>query len=114
MGSTIVSLLVDDGCEQPSPTAEGKAIGIDLGLTHFAVTSEGSKFDNPRHLGKYARNLKRKQHKHSRKKEGSKNREKARKRVARVHSKIARCREDFLHKLSRKIVNVAASRLGAG
>ncbi len=99
-GKYYVLLLVDDDCEQPSPTAAGKAIGIDLGLTHFAVTSDGSKFDHPRHLAKHARNLKRKQQKHSRKREG-----KARKRVARVHSKIARCREDFLHKLSRKIVN---------
>ncbi|WP_448513645.1 RNA-guided endonuclease InsQ/TnpB family protein, partial [Parathermosynechococcus lividus] len=104
-GKYYVSLLVDDGQEQPIPSAEGKAIGIDLGLTHFAITSDGSKFDNPRHLAKHARNLKRKQKKLSRKQKGSNNRDKARKRVARVHHKIARCREDFLHKLSRKIVN---------
>ncbi len=110
-GKYFASLLIDDGTEKPArvsaspPSSEGKAIGIDLGLTHFAVTSDGSKFDHPRHLRKHERNLKRKQQKYSRKKEGSKNREKARKRVARVHSKIARCREDFLHKLSRKIVN---------
>ncbi|CCI16867.1 hypothetical protein MICAF_230006 [Microcystis aeruginosa PCC 9807] len=38
---------------------EGKAIGIDLGLTHFAITSNGSKYDNPRHFAKHQRNLKR-------------------------------------------------------
>jgi putative transposase len=54
---------------------------------------------------KRQRNLKRKQHKLSRKKKGSQNRKKARLAVAKVHSKTARCREDFLHKLSRKIVN---------
>ncbi|WP_017302732.1 RNA-guided endonuclease InsQ/TnpB family protein [Spirulina subsalsa] len=104
-GKYYLSILVDDGCEQPNPSAEGKVIGLDLGLTHFVVTSDGSKFDNPRHLAKHSRNLKRKQQNLSRKQKGSKNREKARKRVARVHSRIARCREDFLHKLSRKIVN---------
>jgi putative transposase len=84
---------------------DGKAIGIDLGLNHFAITSNGSKYDNPKHFAKHQRNLKRKQQKLSHKKEGSNNRQKARRKVAKVHSKISRCREDFLHKLSRKIVN---------
>ena len=99
------SILVDNEKENPKPSSEGKAIGIDLGLTHFAITSDGSKYDNPRHIKKQKRNLKRKQKKLSRKKKGSNNRNKAREKVAKVHSKISRCREDFLHKLSRKIVN---------
>ena len=90
---------------QPETSKDGKGIGIDLGLTHFAITSNGSKYENPRHLAKHQRNLKRKQQKLSRKKKGSNNRQKARRKVAKVHSKISRCREDFLHKLSRKIVN---------
>ncbi|CCQ49033.1 Transposase [Crocosphaera watsonii WH 8502] len=69
------------------------------------MTSDGSKFDNPRHLAKHQQNLKRKQQKLSRKQKGSNTRDKARRLVAKVHSKISRCREDFLHKLSRKIVN---------
>jgi putative transposase len=81
------------------------AVGIDLGLTHFAITSDGSKFDNPRHLKKHERNLKRKQRKLSRKKKGSNRRKKACRIVARVHEKIANVRKDFLHKLSRKMVN---------
>jgi len=44
-----VSLLVDDGKDIPSTNCEGKAVGIDLGLSHFCITSDGSKFDNPRH-----------------------------------------------------------------
>lgn len=104
-GKYYASILVDDGLELPSQSSDGKAIGIDLGLTHFAITSNGSKYDNPRHLAKHQRNLKRKQQKFSRKKKGSNNRQKARGKVAKVHSKISRCREDFLHKLSRKIVN---------
>ncbi|MGB3492595.1 MAG: RNA-guided endonuclease TnpB family protein, partial [Elainellaceae cyanobacterium] len=83
----------------------GKAVGIDLGLTHFAITSDGSKFDNPRILKKRAKNLKRKQQKLSRKVKGSNTRRKARQIVARVHEKIVNTRKDFLHKLSRNMVN---------
>ncbi|GCA74817.1 hypothetical protein MiTe_01643 [Microcystis aeruginosa NIES-2520] len=104
-GKYYASILVDDGLDSLETSTDGKAIGIDLGLNHFAITSNGSKYDNPRHLAKHQRNLKRKQQKLSRKKKGSNNRQKARGKVAKVHSKISRCREDFLHKLSRKIVN---------
>ncbi|NJQ97480.1 MAG: IS200/IS605 family element transposase accessory protein TnpB, partial [Hydrococcus sp. CSU_1_8] len=89
----------------PQASTDGKAIGIDLGLSHFAITSDGSKFDNPRHPQKHARNLKKKQQSLARKQKGSNTRGKAKKLVAKVHSKIKRVREDFLHKLSRKIVN---------
>jgi len=104
-GKYFVSVLVDDGQANPELVPVGKAVGIDVGLTHFAITSDDSKFDNPRYLLKRQRNLKRKQQKLSRKKKGSQNRNKARLAVAKVHSQIARGREDFLHKLSRKIVN---------
>jgi putative transposase len=99
------SLLIDDGTTKPKTTSEGKAVGIDLGLIDFVVTSDGSKFGNPKHLKKHAKNLKRKQQKLSKKTKGSKTRLKARRMVAKVHGKIARVREDFLHKLSRKLVN---------
>ena len=104
-GKYFVSVLVDDGKANPELVLVDKAVGIDVGLTHFAITSDGSKFDNPKFFVKRQRNLKRKQQKLSKKKKGSQNRKKARLAVAKVHSKIARCREDFLHKLSRKIVN---------
>jgi putative transposase len=102
------SVLFDDGKEQPPSGlqgSKGKAIGLDMGLTHFCITSDGSKYDNPRWLEKHERNLKIKQQALSRKQKGSNNRNKARVKVARVHNKISRCREDFQHKLSRKIVN---------
>jgi putative transposase len=106
------AILFDDGKDTPlsSPLiggkeGGGKAVGIDLGLAHFAVTSDGSKFDNPRILTKHEKNLKLKQQQLSRKQKGSNNRIKARKKVARVNRKITNCREDFLHKLSRRIVN---------
>jgi putative transposase len=99
------ALLVDDETAKPEITSAGKAVGIDLGLIDFVVTSDGSKFRNPKHLKKHAKNLKRKQQKLSKKNKGSKTRHKARRMVAKVHGKIARVREDFLHKLSRKLVN---------
>jgi putative transposase len=99
------SLLFDDGMPYVEQKSEGKAVGIDLGLTHFAITSDGSKFDNPRVLRKRSKNLKRKQQKLSRKVKSSNTRKKARRIVARVHEKIANTRSDFLHKLSRKMVN---------
>jgi putative transposase len=99
------SILVDNGIDKPESTTDGKTIGIDLGLTHFCITSGGAKYDNPKHLAKHEHNLKRKQKKLARKKKGSNNRQKARRLVVKVHAKIARCREDFLHKLSRKVVN---------
>lgn len=105
-GRYYASLLMDDGMAAPKQSSEGKTIGIDLGLTDFAVTSDGSKFQNPRHLKKHECNLKRKQRKLSRKPDKTTNkRRKAKQLLARVHSKISRVREDFLHKLSRKIVN---------
>ena len=99
------SVMFEDGKELPKPSAFGKAIGIDLGLTHFAITSDSSKFDNPRWLKRHERNLKIKQQQLSRKQKGSNNRHKSRLKVAKVHHKISRCREDFHHKLSRRIVN---------
>jgi putative transposase len=104
-GKYFASLLLDDGQPELETSGEGKAVGIDLGLTHFAITSEGSKFENPRGLRKRSLNLKRKQQKLSRKVKGSNRRTKARRIVARVHEKIANTRKDFLHKLSRKLVN---------
>ncbi len=104
-GKYFVSVLVDNGKANPELVPVTKTIGIDVGLTHLAIASDGSKFDRPRYSIKRQRNLKRKQQKLSRKKKGSQNRNKARLAVAKIHSKTARCREDFLHKLSRKIVN---------
>jgi putative transposase len=104
-GKYFASLLFDDGKPEAESSSEGKAVGIDLGLTHFAITSDGSKFDNPRSLKARSKNLKRKQQKLSRKVKGSNTRLKAKRIVARVHERIANTRKDFLHKLSRKLVN---------
>ncbi|VEP14690.1 transposase (fragment) [Hyella patelloides LEGE 07179] len=99
------AILFDNGIDKPQVNTEGKAIGIDLGLSHFVITSDGSKFDNPRWIKKHERNLKIKQQQLSRKQKGSNNKNKSRLKVARIHNKIANCRSDFQHKLSRRIVN---------
>ena len=74
-------------------------------MSHFCITSDSQKFDNLRWLNSHEQNLKLKQQQLSRKQKGSNNRNKSRLKVAKVHNKITRCREDFHHKLSRRIVN---------
>jgi len=104
-GKYFASCLYDDGIDLPEQNSEGKAIGIDLGVKDFAITSDGSKYGNPNHYRKYEQKLAKKQKQLAKKQKGSNNRNKARKAVAKVHEKITRCREDFLHKLSRKLVD---------
>ncbi|NES82049.1 MAG: transposase [Moorea sp. SIO2B7] len=107
-GKYYASLLFDTEQENPKVVVTGKVVGIDLGLKDFAIAHDGdktSKYSQPKHLKKHEKNLARKKAKLSRKKKGSKSREKAQKIVARVHERISNARQDFLHKLSRKIVN---------
>ena len=75
-------------------------IGIDLGLTHFAILSTGEKIGSPRTFRKHEGNLVKLQRRLAKKKLGSKNRAKAKLKVARLHARIADARKDFLHKLS--------------
>ena len=97
------SLLVKEQYKPKSKTA--KQLGIDLGIKDFATFSDGTKVANPKHLLKSLKKMKRLQRQLSRKVKGSNNRDKARIKVARLHSKIANQRSDFLHKLSTQIVN---------
>ncbi|WP_293338076.1 IS200/IS605 family element RNA-guided endonuclease TnpB [Microcoleus sp. CAWBG58] len=104
-GEYLAACLYDDGKDLPEKSSSGKAIGIDVGLTHYAITSDGTKHGNPKYYRKYEKKLAKRQKQLSRKLKGSNNRHKARIKVAKVHAKIVRCREDFLHKLSRKLVD---------
>jgi putative transposase len=105
-GKYFASILVEDGIEKPDSNSDGDVIGIDLGLTDFAVTSNGSKYQHPKATKRHEKNLARKQKKLARKKDkATNNHRKAKIAVAKVYSKIKRVREDFLHKLSRKIVD---------
>lgn len=88
----------------PVPTTFLSPTGIDLGLTPIIATSDGEKIDPPRFYRKAENRLKHLQREMSRKKRGSKNRNKVRLKVARQASHIANQREDFNHKVSEKIV----------
>jgi putative transposase len=105
-GRYFASILVDDGTQKSETSSDGDVIGLDLGLTDFVVTSNGSKYQHPRATKRHEKNLARQQKKLARKRDKTTNkRRKAKLAVAKVHSKIKRVREDFLHKLSRKIVD---------
>ncbi|WP_346351837.1 transposase [Oceanimonas sp. AH20CE76] len=79
--------------------------GIDLGLKDLFVNDQGKPVGNPRHTAKYAARLARAQRRLSKKQLGSANRAKARQKVAKLHAKISDCRQDNLHKLSRRLIN---------
>jgi len=85
------------------PAAEA-AIGIDLGLAHFAVLSDGRKIRAPQFRRRAENNLKRRQRALSRKMKCSRNRDKARVKVARAHARVADARRDFHHQLSTALI----------
>lgn len=106
-GKYYISILVEKDDITWIP-AKNK-IGIDLGLTDFVVAiNDGGvseKYSNPKHLYKSEKQLKKAQKALSRKKIGSKNRDKSRIFLAKKHERIANQRKDFLHKLSHKMTN---------
>ena len=79
-------------------------LGIDLGLTHFAVLSDGRKITSPQFLRRAEKNLRRAQRSMSRKDKGSRNQDKARVKVARKHARVADARRDFHHQLSTALI----------
>ncbi|MFJ9845911.1 RNA-guided endonuclease InsQ/TnpB family protein [Kitasatospora sp. NPDC101155] len=90
---------------EPDPLPEVPAeIGIDLGLTTYAVLSDGTVIDNPRFLRKAEKKLKAAQRALSRKAKGSRNRAKARLKVAKAHASVADTRMDWLHKQTTRII----------
>jgi putative transposase len=98
-GRWYVIFAVDAANPTPLPVS-GKTIGVDVGLKNFAVLSTGERIANPRHLAKRQRNLARYQRRMDRCQRESANRNKAKQRVARAHSKVRAARQDFLHKTS--------------
>ena len=101
-----ISILVQNNDALPikPKISENKAIGVDLGIKSFLVTSDGVKVDNPKYLKQSMRRLKIRQKKHSRKIKGSNNRKKSVKIISSTHEKISNKRTDFLHKLSTDLV----------
>lgn len=102
-GRYFASLFIE--VPQPKPLKRTKkTIGIDLGLTHFLVTSDGEKVASPEFLKRSSRRLRLRQRSLSRRAKGSRGRERQRVLVARIHERISDRRKDFLHKLSTRLI----------
>jgi putative transposase len=102
-GRWYVTLAVEvDTPTTPDPT--GQVVGVDLGLSDFAVLSTGERISHPRHMERRERRLERYQRMMARRQRGSANRAKARRRVARAYSRVRDARRDFLHQQSTALV----------
>jgi len=103
-GRYYISVLVEE--EEPTKytTYQNNILGIDLGIKHFAIMSNGETIDNPKWFRNAQSKLTKLQRRLSRKKLGSNNRNKARIKVAKCYEKITNQRNDFLHKLSSRII----------
>jgi len=97
-----VSILVEEDIKalEVSP----KTVGLDLGLKSMVITSDGHTFGNPKFFSKHEKKLAKAQRRHAKKKKGSKNRNKARLKVARLHQKISDRRRDYQHQLSASVI----------
>jgi IS605 OrfB family transposase len=95
--------FVVEVAETPLPPVD-TAVGVDLGLTTFVALSTGEKVDNLRWLRQREKALRRSQRNMGRKRKGSRNREKARRKVARLHLKVADARRDLHHQLSTRLI----------
>jgi putative transposase len=106
-GKYFISILVE--VNEPDvpmkPICENKAVGIDLGIKTFAVLSDGTEIPNPKHLKQSLDKVKKLQRSLSHKNKGSKNRDKARRKLALAHEQVTNRRNDFLHKVTSYLVN---------
>jgi putative transposase len=105
-GRWYVTFTIDTDALEPLPET-GRAVGVDLGVTHLAVTSTGDRIANPRHLERKARRLVRYQRRMARCQKGSANWKKEKLKVARAHRKVRNARADFLHQTSTRLVRKA-------
>jgi putative transposase len=101
-GRWCISILVEDPTIEELDPVE-KSIGLDMGINHFVVSSDGEKIKSPE-LKKEYKKLKKLQRRLSKKQKGSNNRNKARIKVAKQYKRITDIRTDFQHKLSTKLV----------
>src|SRR5438034_4157571 len=102
-GRYFISILVAEGIKSLPVTPN--MVGLDLGIQSMVAISTGEQVGNPRYFAMDEKKLAKAQRRHARKQKGSKNREKARKKVARLHARIADRRRDYQHKLSTRIVH---------
>ena len=106
-GQYFISFIVHTNEQYPEFNKEitkENSLGIDFGLKHFLNFSNSEKIDSPEFFKHTLNKLKQEQRKLSKKQKGSKNKEKQRLKVAKVHQHISNQRNDFLHKLSTKLV----------
>jgi len=101
-GRYFVSILVEEEIA-PLPQTD-KVIGIDLGLKAFLITSDAESVANPKYYARDEKKLAKAQQRLAKKKKGSKNRAKARLKVAKLHARIADTRRDFQHQVSTRLV----------
>jgi putative transposase len=101
-GRYFISILVEEEIAALPPSSG--QVGIDLGLQDMVVLNSGEKVGNPRFFAQDAQRLAKAQRRLAKKQLGSRNRDKARRTVARIHAKIADRRRDFLHKLSTRVI----------
>ena len=101
-GRYFFSILVEEEIE-PLPASQ-ESVVLDLGLSSMVVSSGGEQVGNPRFLAREELKLARAQRRHARKRQGSRNREKARRRVAKIHARIRDKRRDYQHKLSYRLI----------
>jgi len=102
-GRWFVSVQVEEDHQEPVQ-ATGEAIGIDVGIKTLATLSDGRTFDNPKALRSRLNALKRASRQHSKKQKGSNNRRRAKRKLAKLHMRIANIRKDTLHKVTSQIV----------
>lgn len=102
-GKYFVALCCTDVEFEPLPST-GAVVGLDMGLKAFVITSDGAKYQNPKHLAGTEKKLARLQRQLSRKTKGSNRREKARVKVARLHEHIQNQRRDMTQKLSTELI----------
>jgi len=100
-----ISILIDDNISIPKSIKAKTAVGLDMGITHQLITSDGVKYPNQKYYVKSQKKLLKLQRRLSKKQKGSSNRQKAKLRVQKLHTKVTNQRKDNLHKISNEITN---------
>lgn len=106
-GKYFISILVEIAKSYipPKPICENKAVGIDIGIKTFAVLSDGTEIPNHKYLKQSLKKIKKLSRSLSHKVKGSKNRDKARRKLSLAHERVTNKRVDFLHKVTKHLVS---------
>ena len=94
-----------EAAPRPAPEPVRGSVGVDAGARRLATLSDGTKFENPRNLARYAEALRRAQQRFARQCKGSNRRARTKRRIARIHARIADCRREALHRVTTQIVH---------